>query len=37
VLAAFAIAAIVIARHHTNIARLLGGHEPKLGQRRTSP
>jgi len=37
VLAAFAIAAIVIERHHTNIARLLGGHEPKLGQRRTSP
>jgi glycerol-3-phosphate acyltransferase PlsY len=37
VVAAFAVAAVVIARHHGNIARLLGGHEPKLGQRRTSP
>jgi len=36
VLAAFAVAAIVVARHHANIARLLAGHEPKVGQRRTS-
>jgi len=36
VLAAFGVGAIVVARHHANIARLLAGHEPKLGQRRTS-
>jgi acyl phosphate:glycerol-3-phosphate acyltransferase len=36
VLAAFAVAAIVVGRHHANIARLLAGHEPKVGQRRTS-
>ena len=36
VLAAFGVAAIVVARHHANIARLLAGHEPKVGQRRTS-
>ena len=37
VLAAFAVAAVVIARHHANITRLFAGHEPKLGQRRTAP
>jgi len=37
VLAAFGVGTIVVARHHANIARLLAGHEPKLGQRRTSP
>jgi len=36
VLAAFGVAAIVVARHQANIARLLAGHEPKVGQRRTS-
>jgi glycerol-3-phosphate acyltransferase PlsY len=36
VLAAFGVTAIVVARHHANIARLLAGHEPKVGQRRTS-
>jgi len=34
VIAAFAISAIVVARHHANITRLLAGHEPKFGQRR---
>lgn len=33
VIAAFAVGAIVVARHHANISRLLAGHEPKLGQR----
>jgi acyl phosphate:glycerol-3-phosphate acyltransferase len=36
VLAAFGVAAIIVGRHHANIARLLAGHEPKVGQRRTS-
>ena len=36
VIAAFGVAAIVVARHHANIARLLAGHEPKLGQRRSA-
>jgi len=36
VLATFGVTAIVVARHHANIARLLAGHEPKVGQRRTS-
>jgi glycerol-3-phosphate acyltransferase PlsY len=36
VVGAFGVAAIIVARHHANIARLLAGHEPKLGQRRTS-
>ena len=36
VLAAFAIGAIVVARHHANIARLFAGLEPKLGQRRSA-
>jgi acyl phosphate:glycerol-3-phosphate acyltransferase len=36
VLAAFGVTTIVVARHHANIARLLAGHEPKVGQRRTS-
>jgi glycerol-3-phosphate acyltransferase PlsY len=35
-LAALGVAAIVVARHHANIARLLAGHEPKVGQRRSS-
>jgi acyl phosphate:glycerol-3-phosphate acyltransferase len=35
-LAALGVAVIVVARHHANIARLLAGHEPKVGQRRTS-
>src|SRR5207244_3253348 len=35
VIAASAVAAIVVARHHANITRLLAGHEPKLGQRRS--
>jgi acyl phosphate:glycerol-3-phosphate acyltransferase len=36
VIAAFAVGAIVVARHHANITRLLAGHEPKLGQRRSA-
>ena len=36
VLAALGVGAIVVARHHANITRLLSGHEPKLGQRHTS-
>ena len=36
VLAAFAIGAIVVARHHANIARLFAGLAPKLGQRRSA-
>ena len=36
VLAAFGVGTIVVVRHHANIARLLAGHEPKLGQRHTS-
>jgi acyl phosphate:glycerol-3-phosphate acyltransferase len=36
VVAALGVAAIIVARHHANIARLLAGHEPKLGQRRMS-
>ena len=36
VLAAFGVATIVVARHHANIARLLAGHEPKVGQGRPS-
>jgi acyl phosphate:glycerol-3-phosphate acyltransferase len=36
VLGAFGVTAIIVARHHANIARLLAGHEPKVGQRRTS-
>jgi acyl phosphate:glycerol-3-phosphate acyltransferase len=35
-LAALGVAVIVVVRHHANIARLLAGHEPKVGQRRTS-
>ena len=35
-LAAVGVAAIIVARHHANIARLLAGHEPKVGQRRTA-
>ena len=31
--AALAVAAIVTARHHTNIARLRAGTESRLGQR----
>ena len=34
VIAAFAVGAIVVARHRANISRLLAGHEPKLGHRR---
>lgn len=33
-LTALLAAALVIARHHANIARLLGGNEPKLGRRK---
>ncbi|MGH7346684.1 MAG: glycerol-3-phosphate 1-O-acyltransferase PlsY, partial [Candidatus Rokuibacteriota bacterium] len=36
VIAAFAVGAIVVARHHANITRLLAGHEPKLGHRRSA-
>lgn len=36
VIATFAVAAIVVGRHHANITRLLGGHEPKLGHRRSA-
>ena len=36
VLAALAISILVVARHHANIARLLAGQEPKLGERRSS-
>ena len=36
VIAAFAVSAIVVARHHANISRLLAGHEPKLGHRRSA-
>jgi glycerol-3-phosphate acyltransferase PlsY len=35
-LAAFAISAIIVARHYANITRLLAGHEPKLGHRRSA-
>jgi glycerol-3-phosphate acyltransferase PlsY len=34
VIAALAVGAIVVGRHHANIGRLLAGHEPKLGHRR---
>jgi acyl phosphate:glycerol-3-phosphate acyltransferase len=36
VIAAFAVGAIIVARHHENITRLLAGHEPKVGQRRSA-
>lgn len=36
VIATIAVGAIVVARHHANISRLLAGAEPKLGQRRPS-
>ena len=36
VLAALAISILVVTRHHANIARLLAGQEPKLGERRSS-
>jgi glycerol-3-phosphate acyltransferase PlsY len=36
VIAAFAVGAIIVARHHANITRLLAGHEPKLGHRRSA-
>ena len=36
VIAAFAVGVIVVARHHANITRLLAGHEPKLGHRRSA-
>jgi acyl phosphate:glycerol-3-phosphate acyltransferase len=36
VIASFAVGAIIVARHHANISRLLAGHEPKLGQRRSA-
>jgi glycerol-3-phosphate acyltransferase PlsY len=36
VIAAFAVGAIVVARHHANITRLLAGHEPKLGHRHSA-
>jgi glycerol-3-phosphate acyltransferase PlsY len=36
VIAAFAVGAIIVARHHANIIRLIAGHEPKLGQRRSA-
>ena len=36
VVAALAVAAIVVGRHHENIARLLAGTESRLGQRRVA-
>jgi glycerol-3-phosphate acyltransferase PlsY len=36
VIATFAVGAIVVGRHHANITRLLAGHEPKLGHRRSA-
>ena len=36
VIATFAVGAIVVGRHHANISRLLAGHEPKLGHRRSA-
>jgi len=36
VIAAFAVGAIIVARHHANITRLLAGHEPKLGHRHSA-
>ena len=36
VVATLGVAAIIVARHHANITRLLAGHEPKVGQRRSS-
>jgi glycerol-3-phosphate acyltransferase PlsY len=36
VIATFAVGAIVVARHHANITRLLAGHEPKVGHRRSA-
>jgi glycerol-3-phosphate acyltransferase PlsY len=36
VIATFAVGAIIVGRHHANIARLLAGHEPKLGHRRSA-
>jgi acyl phosphate:glycerol-3-phosphate acyltransferase len=36
VIASFAVGAIIVARHHANISRLLAGHEPKVGQRRSA-
>ncbi len=36
VLAALAISVLIVVRHHANIARLLAGREPKLGERRSS-
>ena len=36
VLAALAVSVLIVARHHANIARLLAGQEPKLGERRSS-
>ena len=35
VLASLGVAALVVARHHENIARLLAGTERKLGEKRT--
>jgi acyl phosphate:glycerol-3-phosphate acyltransferase len=36
VIAAFAVGTIIVVRHHANITRLLAGHEPKLGHRRSA-
>jgi acyl phosphate:glycerol-3-phosphate acyltransferase len=36
VIAAFAVGAIIVGRHHANITRLLAGDEPKLGHRRSA-